>query len=75
MTERDDLRVAKALQGADFPANRDALLNYARARDVDSKSLQALRTIPEQVYTSTQDVIDAVAQEPEGQERPGGSAR
>lgn len=75
MTERDDLRVEKALQGADFPADRATLVNYAQTRGVDSKSLQALQTIPEQIYTSSQHVIDAVAQEPEGQERPGGTAR
>lgn len=29
MTRRDDLRVDKALQGADFLADRQALLTYA----------------------------------------------
>lgn len=75
MTHRDDLRVAKALQGADFPADRGTLLTYAETRGADAETMQALRTVPEQTYGRSQDVIDAVAQEPEGTDQPGGTDR
>lgn len=75
MTDRDDNRVAKALQGADFPTDRATLLAYVETRDVDAKIVQALQTVPERNYTSMQQVIDAVAQEPEGENQPGGTAR
>lgn len=75
MTDRDDARVAKALQGMTFPADRDALLEYAHTRDVDPKSMQALRALPERSYGTMNEVIDAVPQEPEGSQRPGGTDR
>lgn len=75
MTTRDDLRAHKALQGADFPATKDELLAYAEERGVDAKSLQALRTLPEGRYESMDDVADAVPQEPEGENVPGGTER
>jgi len=59
----------------DFPTDRAALLAYVATREVDQKAVQALQTVPEQKYTSMQQVIDAVAQEPEGEDQPGGTAR
>lgn len=75
MTDRDDARVAKALQGADFPTDRAQLVSYAETRGADEKTLQALRTLPEGQYGSVQEVTDAVPQEPEGSRHPGGTAR
>ncbi|MGH3096333.1 MAG: DUF2795 domain-containing protein [Streptosporangiales bacterium] len=74
MTDRDDRRVAKALQGAGFPADRASLVSYAETRGANSKTLQALHTIPDATYHNAQAVIDAVPQEPEG-DQPGGTAR
>lgn len=74
MTERDNLRVAKALQGVDFPAERDQLTEYAAERGANPKTLQALRAISGRTYHSVDDVIGEVPQEPEGNE-PGGTAR
>lgn len=75
MTDRDDARVAKALQGVDFPADRAGLLSYAGTRGAEEKTLQALRSLPDGQYGSVQEVVDAVLQEPEGSRHPGGTAR
>jgi hypothetical protein len=74
MTRRDELRVTKALQGADFPADRAALLDYAQTRVADAETLQALRALPDRRYANLQEVAQAVPQEPEG-ERTGGINR
>lgn len=75
MTDRDDRRVAKALQGVDFPADRPTLIEYAETRDADRKTLQALNTVPNRRYDNVQQVLDAVAQEPEGTDVSGGTER
>lgn len=75
MTTRDDMRVRKALQGADFPASKDQLVDYAEFRGVDQKSLQGLRALSEQDYSSMDEVVEAVPQEPEGHNAPGGTDR
>lgn len=75
MTERDDARVAKALQGAEFPADPETLIEYAETRGASPKTLHALQTVPDRRFGSVSEVLDAVAQEPEGRERPGGTAR
>jgi hypothetical protein len=64
MTERDDARVRKALQGADFPAERNDLVAYATDRDVDEKTLVALAALPDGTYDSLDEVVDAVPQRP-----------
>ncbi|MBW0101657.1 DUF2795 domain-containing protein [Pseudonocardia sp. KRD291] len=74
MTRRDDLRVDKALQGADFPADRRTLLTYAQERGADEETLEAMRALPERTYARASEVVDAVPQEPEG-DRPGGVER
>ena len=76
MTERDELRVEKALQGADFPSSKADLLTYARERVQDSpKTLHALETIPEGEYANKDEVLAAVPQQPEGEDTPGGRFR
>ena len=74
MTFRDDLRVDKALQGAEFPRTRQEVLDYARTRDAGEKTLEAMRGLPEGTYGNVDQVVDAVPQEPEG-DRPGGTDR
>ncbi|PSK91903.1 uncharacterized protein DUF2795 [Haloactinopolyspora alba] len=75
MTDRDDQRVAKALQGADFPASRGSLLDYAETRGIDQKTRNALHTLPERRFASITEVVESVAHEPEGEDQPGGTAR
>ena len=50
MTDRDDIRVRKALQGKDFPASRSELIEYATDRDVDQQTLTALSALPAGTY-------------------------
>lgn len=75
MTTRDDIRAAKSLQGADFPKSKEDILHYAQTRSADSKTLEALHALPDRQYDSIDDVADAVPQEPEGVDQPGGTAR
>lgn len=75
MTTRDDMRASKALQGADFPASKQELIDYAQSRGVDQKSLQALHALPERQFDDKDEVLAAVPQEPEGEDAPGGTAR
>lgn len=74
MTERDETRAAKALQGIQFPAHRDTLVEYASERGANPKTVQAIRTLPDGPYNSIDDVIEAMPQEPEG-DQPGGTTR
>lgn len=71
MTRRDDIRVGKALQAAEFPADRPKPLTYAQGRGVDEETLEALRALPARTYADATEVIDAVPQEPEGDRRSG----
>jgi hypothetical protein len=75
MTDRDEARVRKALQGAGFPADRDTLMAYAKTREAGPKTIQALQAMPNRSYDNVSDVLDAVPQEPEGRDQPGGTAR
>lgn len=74
MTKRDELRVDKALQGVEFPATREQLLDFAAEREADRETLAALRAIPAGQYGNKSQVQEAVPQEPEG-DAPGGVAR
>lgn len=75
MTKRDELRVEKALQGLEFPANRDKILDFATDRAADAETLTALQALPAGEYASKDSVVNAVPQEPEGDDVPGGTAR
>jgi uncharacterized protein DUF2795 len=65
MTDRDDARVRKALQGKDFPAERNDLVAYATDRgEIDDATLTALGALPEGDYASVDDVVAAVPHRP-----------
>lgn len=74
MTKRDEIRVDKALQGLEFPATREQLVDFATDREADAETLTALRSIPAGHYANKEQVLNAVPQEPEG-DAPGGTAR
>ncbi len=75
MTKRDEMRVEKALQGLEFPATHQQLVEFANDREADAETLAALRGIPTGQYANKQEVLNAVPQEPEGDTAPGGTAR
>lgn len=65
MTDRDDARVRKALQGKDFPAQRNDLVVYATDRgEVDETVLAALAELPEGLYQDLDAVLAAVPHRP-----------
>ena len=65
MTDRDDARVRKALQGKDFPAERNDLVAYVTDRgEDDDATLTALASLPAGTYSSIDDVVDAVPRSP-----------
>lgn len=68
MTSADDRRVRKALQGMEFPADKDALVDYAAERDEDSRAVQALRALPDGEYENVDQVAHAVPQRPAEQD-------
>lgn len=74
MTKRDEIRIEKALQGLEFPATHEQLVDFATDREADAETLTALRSIPVGYYANKQQVLDAVPQEPEG-DAPGGTER
>lgn len=65
MTDADDNRVRKAIQGVDFPAGKAALVNYAEEREADPKTMRALWALPGGDYGSSDEVVKAVPQRPE----------
>ena len=75
MTKRDELRVDKALQGLEFPASHEQLLEFATDREADAETLAALRALPAGQYANKDRVLNALPQEPEGRQTPGGTAR
>lgn len=64
MTSADRRRVRKALEGADFPADRPALFRYAADRAADSRTLEALEALPDAQYQSLDEVERNIPQSP-----------
>jgi hypothetical protein len=65
MTDADERRVRKTLQGLEFPVHKDTLIAYASARGPDPKTMRALQALPEGEYGNTDAVEQAVPQRPE----------
>jgi hypothetical protein len=49
-------RIAAALRKADFPANRQDLINHARQAEADEQTVAALRGLPVGIYRNLVDV-------------------
>jgi hypothetical protein len=54
---------AKALEGIDFPANRDQIVEYARQHNVTQDVLEWLRNLPDQQFSNMADVFKGIGQE------------
>ncbi|GLZ46380.1 hypothetical protein Acsp06_25650 [Actinomycetospora sp. NBRC 106375] len=66
MTDRDDLRVRKALQGMAFPADRTQVISWATDRgEGDTQVLTALRALPDRTFSTADDVVISVPQRPD----------
>ena len=57
------------------PKTKEELLHYAQTRSADVKTLDALHGLPDQQFNNMDEVVEAVPQEPEGVDQPGGTAR
>lgn len=73
MTDSDERRVAKALQGLEFPAEKKRIIEYAEARGADAKTLRALAALEGKQYGDSSEVLSAVPQRPE--QASGGGAQ
>lgn len=65
MTDADQRRVRKALQGLDFPASKDEMLTYVDERGAGAATETAVRAMPEGTYGSVDEAEQAVPQRPE----------
>jgi hypothetical protein len=66
VTDRDDLRVRKALQGMAFPADRTQVITWATDRgERDDRVLTALQALPDRTFSSSDDVVISVPQRPD----------
>jgi hypothetical protein len=66
VTDRDDLRVRKALQGMGFPADRTQVISYAMDRgERDEKTLTALQALPDRTFSTADDVVISVPHRPD----------
>lgn len=64
MTERDAIRVTKALQGLSFPASKNELVDYATTREVDVKTIRVLSGLEDREYADKDDVARALPRHP-----------
>lgn len=67
MTDRDDLRASKALQGLEFPTTKADMVAYAQERAASAGTLRALEALPEGQYASHRQAVESVPQRPEQQ--------
>jgi hypothetical protein len=66
LTDRDDIRVRKALQGMAFPADRTQVISWATDRgESDTRVLTALRALPDRTFSNADDVVISVPQRPD----------
>lgn len=65
MTDADDNRVRKAIQGLEFPASKATLISYAEERSADAKTMRALWALPNGDYGNSDEVTQATPQRPE----------
>lgn len=54
---------AKALEGIDFPADRNKIVEYARSRNLSGEALDWLQNLPNEQYASMADVFKGIGQE------------
>ncbi|MCP3722967.1 DUF2795 domain-containing protein [Paraburkholderia sp. CNPSo 3272] len=57
------VEVQKALKGANYPADKNSLIDAARANGADDDVMKRLDALPEQEYQSPADVSKAVGNE------------
>lgn len=56
-TESPTRELAKNLEGIDFPANKQKLVEYARSKGANKDTIEKLNGMPDEEYTSMADVF------------------
>lgn len=64
MTDADERRVRKALQGLQFPATKQQMLAYIEERGAERVTDEAVRALPDRTYESADDAQNSVPQRP-----------
>lgn len=64
MTKADERRVAKAVQGLEYPASKRQVVDYVRERGRDQRTVRAVQELPEGTYHDSDEVEDAVPHKP-----------
>lgn len=54
--------IAHSLEGVDFPANRDDLIQHAKQHDADEEVLDVMQHMPQRDYGSMADVMKGVGE-------------
>lgn len=65
MTNADQRRVRKALQGMEFPATKQDMLTYVDDRGAGTATEKAVRALPDGTYDSADEAEATVPQSPE----------
>lgn len=60
LTPHSTATIAQALQGIDFPAGKDKLVEWAKEHKVDSDVIDVIEKMPDEEYTSMADVFKGV---------------
>lgn len=56
-TESPTRELAKHLEGIDFPANKQKIVEYARSKGANEEIVKGLNGLPDEEYTSMADVF------------------
>ena len=62
MGGRSPANIAHFLEGIDFPASKDDLVNHAEDNNAPQEVIDILENLPDQEYTSMADVMSGVGQ-------------
>lgn len=62
MGGRSPANVANFLEGIDFPATRDDLVNHAEDNNAPMEVIHVLEDLPDQTYNNMADVMSGVGQ-------------
>ncbi|MDX1659338.1 MAG: DUF2795 domain-containing protein [Nitriliruptorales bacterium] len=57
----DNARIQAAIEGVDYPASRDDLLQQARANDTDDEVIDVLQRLPALTFASPTEVTSQLA--------------
>lgn len=62
MGGRSPANIANFLEGIDFPASKDEIVNYAEDNNAPQEIIDVMDQLPDQEYNSMADVMSGVGQ-------------